>query len=262
MRRCSFVFLLVASFLLIALGVASAQDAPVAAELEAQDAEASIEEALAIVEAHPDDPAAAHVLGLRYAHAGQIGLATLYLERSHLLAPLQRETGDALHTVRREARRRRAESMPSQIIMEGEPPGVFWWRFFHVFSMRVYAMGVLLSLWAFFGLLALWRRMDATGRRDAVLVVALGIAFIGVNAGVFWAGATWTTNNHEPAVVVASSPRFVDAPDEISRSRRQANLYEGAIAVIIEDRDDWRLLQLVDGEEVWVRANVARSVLP
>ena len=223
--------------------------------------ETTLDEMLEAAETFPNDPTIAYALGLHYGRENRLGLAILYLERAHLLSPLRKNIRDALHTVRIEARRRRADDMPAQTITEGEPAGIFWWRFFHVFSTRTYAFAFSAAIWIFFGLLAASRKMKAGARRDIIFTFSFLSLFVSLVAAAFWIGSFWTTEHHEPAVIVASSPNFVDAPDESARAHRQKNLYEGAVVVILEDRGEWRLLRLVDDEEVWVRAEIARSVL-
>ncbi len=208
------------------------------------------------------DTASAFNAGLAFAHDDRLGAAILAFERAHLQAPLDREIQDASAASRREARRRRAEALPNVTITEGEPAAAFWWRFFGFVPTQTAALLILVATWLTFGLLTLWRRTLPGARRDAILIAATTLGSIAIAAGAWWTGAALTARSITPAVVTDSSPEYRDAPDELSRPRRQPNLYEGAVVLIREERGAWTLVELVDRETVWVTARAVAAIAP
>lgn len=197
--------------------------------------------------------------GLEAATAGELGEAILAFERAHRLAPLDREIQDARAAAQSEARRRRAEASARQAFVEGEPTAVTRWRFFGMLRVEVYAVVLLLAAWWTFGLLGFRRRATRTAVRDALTVGALLGAVVIVCSGTMWIGAEMT-GALGVAVVVDDDPHFREAPDELSRLQSQPNLYQGAVVVVLEERDAYERLRLVDGEEVWVESSVVGLV--
>ncbi len=209
---------------------------------------------------NPLDPGASYNAGLRAAHADRLGRSVFYLERAHLLAPFDRQIQDARTRVQRELRRRRLEDAGATTVTEGEPIALSWWRFFSGVPPLTYALMSLALVWLLIALLVARPRARKGALRDAVTIVAglsaLGILFV----ATMWIGQAVTTLRLEPGVVVATTPRFRDAPDELSRLRSSADLSEGAIVLIRERREGWCLVELVEGDRVWVTADTVRTV--
>lgn len=212
-------------------------------------------------DASPYDPDLAFNAALALARADRVGEAVLYIERALALAPLDRGIQDTRLIVQREARARRIEAAGSRTLTEGEPPGVTRWRFFALLPTGTYAGLVLGASWLCFGLLAVRRRTRPGGWRDGLAVGAAFALLVLVGAGSMWAGRAFTARHTEPAVVVAADPRFRDAPDELSRPRNHADLYEGGVVLIRDRRDEWVQIELVGGDLVWVDRAIARPLV-
>lgn len=218
---------------------------------------AELETALEWADAQPRSADSAYNAGLALAHADRLGEALFQLERAHLLAPIDREIQDARYVVERELRRRRIRDASTSSVTEGEPRAVSWWRFFAVFPPATYALLTLALTWLACGLF-LWRRRLGRGAlRDGLTIGAGASTLVLTLVAVMWGGQAWTARALEPAVVTATTPRFRDAPDELSRVRASDDLYEGAVVLIRERRGDWTQLELVDGARVWVTAGTA-----
>lgn len=197
--------------------------------------------------------------GLEAADADELGIAVLRFEQAHRLVPLDREIQDARAAAQAEARRRRADEHSSQSFTEGEPTRVTWWRFFGAFRPDTYALLVLGGTWLLFALLIVRRRKTQTAAKDALAVGALFAFLLVVGGAVMWTGYG-STHNSGVAVVVADGVRYREAPDELARPRTQPNLYRGAVVVLSAERDGFVRIQLVDGEDVWVRGGAVELV--
>lgn len=228
--------------------------AAAAATDEVSAAAPDVDAAIAAADAAPLDPDAALNAGVLLARADRLGEAAYYLERARALAPLDRDAEDALTQLHGEARRRRAQAATGSTFTEGEPEAVKRWRLFAGVSSDALAVSLAAGVWAWFGALLARRRVTKPAARDALAVVASVGALTAVIAGAGWWGRAIATRVR-PAVVLAADPRLRDAPDELSRARRDPNLYEAAVVVIREDRGDWRRVELVDGAQVWVTAD-------
>ncbi|MCB9506288.1 MAG: hypothetical protein H6698_00155 [Myxococcales bacterium] len=227
--------------------------AAVASTGEVSAAAADVDAAIAAAATAPLDPNAALNAGVLLARADRLGEAAYYLERARALAPLDRDAEDALTQLHGEARRRRAQATSGSSFTEGEPEAVKRWRLFAGVSTDVLAVSLAVGVWAWFGALLARRRVTKPAVRDALAVVASVGALTAAIAGAGWWGRAIATRVR-PAVVIAADPRLRDAPDELSRARRDPNLYEAAVVVVREDRGDWRRVELVDGAQVWVTA--------
>lgn len=241
---------------------ASGQGAPEAEPARAPASDRSADSAVALAIARPDDADAALNAGVVLAHEGRLGEAVLYLERALILAPLDRGIQDARAVVQREARSRRIESSGSRTLTEGEPVSVTRWRFFALLPERSYAVVVLTCSWLSFGILLVRRRLRSAGWRDGTAAAAGLALLVLLSAAALWIGRAVSNRSVEPAVVVAAEPRYRDAPDELSRERPHADLYEGGVVRIVARRGQWTLVELVGGEEVWVAAPVAVPLEP
>lgn len=212
------------------------------------------------VAAEPRDADAALNLGIALAHRGALGEAVYHLETARLIAPRDRDIQDALALTHRQARMERADAMPNLTIVEGEPESMAWWRFFRGFGAGAWAWTLLAGSWLW-GIAMLARRaLVRQAPRDVALVAALlGAVAAAIGAGL-WIGRWYTGTRIIPAVVVSDEPVYREAPDELSPRRRQPNLYEGVVALQVEARDGWRMLELADGARVWVDDATARPI--
>jgi hypothetical protein len=198
-------------------------------------------------------------IGLRFARADELGPATLWLERAHHLAPRDRAIEDAVGAVRSEIRRRRAESSTEDTFTDGEPAALSWWRTFGTFPAAVYAWALLICVWIGFGALLVRRRAAPGTARDALLAVAATALVIGATAAVWWSGSVTTAERLRPVVVVDAAARGREAPDQLSPATHHPDLFSGAVGLIRDERDQWALLELVDGHRLWVESS---SVAP
>lgn len=215
--------------------------------------ESSAAEYGAWADANPRSADAALNAGLRFVDADQLGMALVYLERARLMAPLDREIEDALQTVAREARHRRAEEAGDETITEGEPDAMAWFRFFHVMRPTAYRWLLLMAVWMSALLCVAWRRMTPGVARDAVLVATLLSGVTAASAAFFTAGAAWSEANIAPAVIVVDAPLYREAPDELSPQRRHTDLFEGALVKVLERRgEEWVHIEIAGGETLWV----------
>lgn len=253
--------------LMLPAGAALAQDegaapqrASASAQVSATTTQAPSAEALeARLAEAPHDADAAFSLGVVRARAGELGPAILWLERAHRLEPTDRQIEDALTLARAEAHARRNEAAGNAVIVEGAPRGVDRWRFFGGLRRPVYATALLIGLWSL--TLGAWRFRSAQGaRRDAWAVAASAGAIAALVGGGLWAGSAWTAATVQPAVVLNETPAWRDAPDALARATRDPNLYEGGIVLLVDERDGWRAIELVDGDRGWVRADEVAPV--
>ena len=216
---------------------------------------------LALAEEVPTDPDRAFNAGLAAARADDIGGALLYLERARAYAPMDREIRDTVALVRREAGRRRAELWSSDKLTQGQPAPLYWWHFFR-------SLPLMLVVSLLFGasvvavlLIVLRSRMSAGGRRDAVTVFAALAVFLCINASVWIIAAQRVASRVDPAVIVAATPTWRDAPDDLAAARRGPEVYTGALVLIRESRPGWHRVELADGEKVWMRDDTTTRVL-
>lgn len=201
-------------------------------------------------------------LGLEYANSGELGRAILWMERAHRLAPFDRELQDVLTAAHGESRRRRAASLGALAMTQGEPPEVSRWRFFGGVPRSWVAWTLLASAWGFAVMLYAWRRSSPGAKRDALFVSAILAGFVALNGAGFLLVAAHTDATVNPAVVLSAEPTARNSPDELSRSRREPNLYEGAVVLLGVTRGDWVQVVLVDGKELWVSREIVEPVLP
>ncbi|MFT6400652.1 MAG: hypothetical protein ACJAYU_005430 [Bradymonadia bacterium] len=206
-----------------------------------------------------DSPDALFNAGLEAARADELGFAVLRFEQAHRLVPLDREIQDARAAAQSEARHRRADEHSSQSFIEGEPSRATWWRFFGAFHPDTYALLVLGGTWLFFGLVIIRRTKTQAAITDALAVGAVAAFATVIGGAVMWVGYG-ATQDSGVAVVVADDVRFREAPDELARPRTQPNLYRGAVVILRAERDDFMRIQLVDGEQVWVREGAVELV--
>ncbi len=209
-------------------------------------------DAAALAEARPTDPDAAFNAGLAAAHADSLGWATLWLERAHRLAPLDREIEDALQAVRREARRVRAEESATRSYVEGEAPALYWWRFLAPFQPARCGLGFLVLSTLASLLIGAGLRADRRAVRETL--VALGVAAFALAGltGAAWVARVQLEARVVPAVVVAEAPRARSAPDDLATARRLPELYSGAVVTVVERRGSHTHVALVSGQTVWV----------
>lgn len=200
-------------------------------------------------------------IGLRFAHADELGPATLWLERAHHLAPRDREIEDAVGAVRSEIRRRRAEASTEETFTDGEPAALSWWRTFGTFPTSVYAYALLVAIWIGFGALLARRRAPAGTARDALLAVSATALAIAATSAIWWAGSVSTAVQLKPVVVVDSAARGREAPDQLSPATHHPDLFSGAVGLIRDERDHWVLLELVDGHRLWVDATSVAAIV-
>lgn len=211
------------------------------------------------VEVDLGNPDALLNAGIEAAQADELGVAVLRFEQAHRLVPLDREIQDARAAAQAEARHRRADEHSSQSFIEGEPAKVTWWRFFGAFRSDTYALLLLGGTWLVFGLLIVRRTKNETAIKDALAVGAILASLVVVGSAVMWLGYS-ATHDSGVAVVVEDDVRFREAPDELARPRTQPNLYRGAVVVLLAERDGFMRIELVDGEQVWIRAGAAELV--
>jgi len=227
--------------------------------------EASIDEMARLLErldASPRDVVANFNIGLRYAHENRLGLAILHLERARSGAPLDREIQDALQKTRQEARRQRAEAHAGVTLIEGEPSRVLWWRFFRTLPKSVYAYGMLGGIWILFAALTARRRARIGPGRDVSTVIAICAALLVLASATMLGGYMRSADAVRPAIVIAESPAYRSAPDELAPRQRSPNLYPGATVLIAAERPEWVHIELADGERVWVDRRVVTAIYP
>jgi hypothetical protein len=211
----------------------------------------------------PFDADALFNVGLAEARAGRVSHAILALERARIAAPMDREIEDVLLAARAEARRRRASEQASGTFVEGEPPGIAWWRFFRAIPAS-WTMGALWAL-VWLGSMALvYRRTTRPGTTPYDVATVFAVAsLVGASvAGSYAVGRTSTETIVVPAVVTSDAPRVRLAPDELASEHPDRDLYPGAVVRVLEERGVWQELELADGDRVWVLPGVVERIIP
>jgi hypothetical protein len=213
-----------------------------------------------IAEASPGAPDAWFNLGLAAARADKLGEAAWALERAHALNPWDREARDARDLVGAAVRRARAGGAASASMTEGEPRSIAWWRAASLLPLRpVYGLAVALS-WTMWLAFVVWCFSPHEGRRRAAGVVALAAGLLLPVVVTAWGAARWTREHVVPVVVVAERPLAKAGPDELAGRVQTANLYEGAVLSLLEQRGAWSEVRLVDGASVWVATRSLRPI--
>lgn len=215
---------------------------------------AAAADAVALAEDLPGDASAQFNAGVLLARDHELGRALRYLERARLLRPVDRDIQDARALVSREIRRQRIEAAGSRTITEGEPEAVALWRFFTAVPSVALEWGLLAASWLGFAALLVRRRKSEGPVRDALSVGAIIAGVVFMLTATLWTARAVVIERVHPAVVVAPEPRYAEAPDDLATRRRHADLYEGAVVEVLDERDGWSSVRLVDGQRAWVTA--------
>jgi tetratricopeptide (TPR) repeat protein len=214
-----------------------------------------------VLQARPNSSDTHFNLGLALVHLNQLSLATYHMFQAQYLAPFDGEIRQSLALVRAEQRRRLAEAgSVGETVAKGEPDSLFWLDLFHRVSRGATEVVLIALAWLTFGLLFLRRRMRRTGWRDVVTVVSVLSSLVLLHAVAYRVGAVVTRNRIRPAVVVAERPMVWEAPDRLAARRTDEGLFDGAVVLVGEQRDDWVEVELVTGDTGWLPKTQLRPI--
>ncbi len=202
-------------------------------------------------------------LGTSWALADKPGRALWALERARVLRPGDEAIGHNLEVMRQRVRVGRLRNARAARLTEGEPDGLFWFRLGTSWSTSLFLIVVLLCNALGWGLLALRRRGEEGGRKDALTVAAtlcLVVAFLGTSALVMRAVAV---SQVKVGITLEAEAQLAVSPVVTSQKARHPDLFEGAVVRVLERRSDgWVHVGLVDGTQGWVTDQEVGLVLP
>lgn len=209
-----------------------------------------------------DDSAQLHYnLGLAYVHQDALSQAIFHMMQAAYLGPWEDAYRQGVALVRAEQNRRRTErESVGETVAHGEPESLFWLDVFHRISRPVTELIIVGLSWLTFVLLMWRRRLDRSGRRDALTVLAVLAALLLLHAVAYRVGADLTKERIQPAVVVAESPRVWEAPDRMATRRSDRALFDGATVLVRESRGEWAEIELVTGTTGWVPEDYLQEV--
>jgi len=198
--------------------------------------------------------------GREAAERGEIGLATLHLERARYLRPFDITIRQGLDLLRQQVQRQRMTTFHHARLTQGEAQGLWWWRLFHVLPTRMWAGIALFCLWAAFGFWLLGRRMTTSVTKDGLISASVISLLITLACLSCWTGAVRTSVRLEPGVVVQQNPQFFRAPDALAPAEKSSDLYEGGVVLIRGKDAQWMEIELVGQQRVWVAAHTVEPI--
>lgn len=208
-----------------------------------------------LVEAGVDDPDVNYNLATAYARAGRLGHAVWWYERALRLRPDDEEAAVALASVRAELGRQRVRR-EGEALVEIRPP--FTEALVRPFSERFLAVFVLLSNFAFFGLLLVFPRVRAEARRLGVgiAIPIVGLLLLASSVGlavkreVFAAGAS--------AIALSENAPLREGPDP--RAKERGEVAEGQRLRVKERDSSWVRVDAGGGRSGWLPAEAVGEI--
>jgi len=191
-------------------------------------------------------------MGLAAAHLDRLGWAAFHLRQATLLDRGDDEAEAALALIEAELRSRRGGNDAGETLTRGEPEDLAWLELFHGVSAGVVDVALVAFSWLAFGLLIRRRRLEAGFRRDAAFVVALLAIVLTLAALAYRIGAEATHERIVPGVVVSNRPMLYTGPDTQAPRASDPDLFEGAVVLIDEQRDEWVGVELANGRSGWL----------
>ncbi len=188
--------------------------------------------------------------GTAAAHAGELGLSRLYLERAQVL--------DGRAKPVRENLRRVKSSLAAQ------NASVANFRQQTSLAITLHALApwiVLIALWAAL-LIALVRRVSGWPQPRSIFVsmVTTGLV-ITIVASLIWWDVESFQRSTDPGVVISAEQTLRQAPSRHASAVTSDELPAGAVFRTIETRDGWTRLQLPTGQQGWLPDSSVAAII-
>ena len=188
-------------------------------------------------------PEAYHALGNAYALQGKYGYAMLAYRRGQQLDPRDPKIRDSLDFIRSQIQISVEPSVPSRvrsalISWRGIiPRSMLWWAFYTLFTL---------------GWLVLIVRQFSTHSRSPRLVWVW--LFLAAALPLAALSYEWMLERGRTGVVITQdSVIAMSGPDDSIYDPVYAEPLQGGVeGILLETRDAWALLRLIDGSECWV----------